>query len=494
MASIDLERWELVIGLEIHVQLRTLSKLFSGSAIVFGESPNLHANEVDLALPGTLPVVNEEAIKMAIQFGLAVDAKINQRSVFERKNYFYPDLPKGYQTTQSEHPIVGAGNVEVFLNDTTTTKVRIHHAHLEEDAGKSVHDEFEAASGIDLNRAGTPLIEIVTEPDMRSAQEAVTFLRQIHAIITTIGISDGDMSKASMRCDANVSLRPRGSETLGTRTELKNINSFRFVERAINTEAQRQADILEDGGSIVQETRLYDSIKNETRPMRNKEIANDYRYFPCPDLLPVEVSTELIEQLKSALPELPRAKQQRFVTDYQLSSYDAQLLTQSTVVSHYFEQTVKACNSSKLCANWINGDITARLNKAELDIDNCPISPNQLGLLITRIEDATISGKIAKQLFEKMWSNPSQKNNYVDILIEEQGLKQVSDSSALEGFVDQIIADNPRQVDNYRQATDDKRKKMFGFFVGQVMKLSKGQANPQEVNKIIQQKLRESFA
>ena len=492
MSSINLdfwERWELVIGLEIHVQLCTQSKLFSGSAVAFGDEPNLHANAVDLALPGTLPSVNQEAIKMAIQFGLAAGAKVNLRSVFERKNYFYPDLPKGYQTTQLEQPIIGTGTVEVTLNDGSTTVVRIHHAHLEEDAGKSVHGEFDAAGGIDLNRAGTPLLEIVTEPDMRSAVEAVTFLRQIHAIIITIGISDGDMSQASMRCDANVSIRPQGKEKLGTRTELKNINSFRFVERAINTEALRQANILEAGGAIAQETRLYDSVKNETRPMRNKEVANDYRYFPCPDLLPVQVSPKLIEQIKNELPELPRAKQLRFMAEYQLSVYDAQLLTQSVTLSSYFEQTVTASNNPKHSANWINGEVSAKLNRTEQDIAKCPITPNQLGLLIQRIEDNTISGKIAKQLFEQMWEKPNNNDNCVDELIESQDLKQVSDSSALEGFIGKVIADNPQQVDNFKQATEDKRKKMFGFFVGQVMKLSNGQANPQEVNKILQQEL-----
>ncbi len=489
MATIDLDRWELVIGLEIHVQLCTQSKLFSGSAIAFGNSPNIDANAVDLALPGTLPVVNQQAVEMAIRFGLAIDAEINQYSVFDRKNYFYPDSPKGYQTTQLQYPVVGAGTIEVLLEDGTSTSVRIHHAHLEEDAGKSLHEEFNSHTGIDLNRAGTPLIEIVSEPDMRSAVEAVAFLRQIHAIITCIGISDGDMSRASMRCDANVSIRPRGATELGTRTELKNINSFRFVERAINTEALRQVNVIEDGGTISQETRLYDAVKNETRAMRSKEVANDYRYFPCPDLLPVQVSDEVVQRLRDSMPELPQAKRQRFIEQFSLSIYDAQLLTQNSALSNYFEQTTAICNNAKLSANWINGQLAAQLNKSELEIENCPVLATQLGQLIQRIEDSTISGKIAKELFEAMWNEPTTDSNYVDSLIESKGLKQVSDNSALEAFVDEVMTANLQQVTNFIEAPEDKRKKMFGFFVGQVMKLSKGQANPQEVNRILLQKL-----
>ena len=428
MSSIDSNRWELVIGLEIHVQLCTQSKLFSGSSINFGNAPNIDANAVDLALPGTLPVVNQQAIEMAIRFGLAIGAEINQYSVFDRKNYFYPDLPKGYQTTQLHHPIVGAGSIEVLMVDGSSTNVRIHHAHLEEDAGKSLHEEFANDTGIDLNRAGTPLIEIVTEPDIRSAEEAVTFLRQIHAIITCIEISDGDMSRASMRCDANVSVRPKGSETLGTRAEIKNINSFRFIERAINAEALRQIDLIEDGGSVVQETRLYDSVKNETRSMRSKEVANDYRYFPCPDLLPVHVSNETVARLRAQMPELPQAKQQRFIEQFQLNAYDAQLLTQNTSLSQYFETAESQCKNAKAAANWINGELAARLNKIDNDITDCPVPAQQLGQLIQRIDDSTISGKIAKDLLEYMWNEPSSNNDYVDALIESQGLKQVSDS------------------------------------------------------------------
>ncbi|WHI48340.1 Asp-tRNA(Asn)/Glu-tRNA(Gln) amidotransferase subunit GatB [Microbulbifer sp. JMSA004] len=477
--------WEIVIGLEIHVQLSTQSKLFSGASIRFGAEPNTQACAVDLAMPGTLPVPNEEAFRFAVMFGLAMNAEIGKRSVFERKNYFYPDLPKGYQTTQLEQPIVGPGEVEIHLEDGSSKKVRLHHAHLEEDAGKSLHEDFHGMSGIDLNRAGTPLIEIVSEPDMRSAAEAVAYLKKIHSIVTYLGISDGDMSQGSLRCDANVSVRLKGEEKLGTRTELKNINSFRFVERAIKVEAERQIDILEDGGTITQETRLYDADKNETRSMRSKEVANDYRYFPCPDLLPVVLTDEYVEQLRSILPELPDAKAARFQAEYQLSAYDADQLTQERASADYFETVSKSCGESKLAANWINGELAALLNRRELTISQSPVSADQLAGLIARIKDNTISSKIAKQVFEAI----ADGEGSADEVIEKRGLKQVSDTGAIEKMVDEVIAASGAQVENYRKADESKRPKMMGYFVGQIMKASKGQANPQMINKILKQKL-----
>ena len=481
--------WETVIGLEIHVQLKTKSKIFSGAAVDFGQDPNTNACGIDLALPGTLPVLNAEVTAMAVQFGLALDAEIGKRSVFERKNYFYPDLPKGYQTTQLDEPIVGRANISIEVEDSSgqvsEKTVRLHHAHLEEDAGKSLHEDFAGMSGIDLNRAGTALIEVVTEPDFRSAQEAVAFLKKIHSIVTYLDISDGEMSQGSLRCDANVSIRPAGQTELGTRAEIKNINSFRFVERAINIEVERQIDLISDGGSVVQETRLYDADKNETRPMRSKEVANDYRYFPCPDLLPVELDDSYIQNLKEALPELPDDKRKRFILDYELSKYDAGLLTQERPMADYFEQVTAKSSDAKLSANWVMGELSARLNKEDIGITKCPLSADTLGQLILRVKDSTISGKQAKQLFDILWSEGGD----VDSTIEAKGLKQVSDSGAIESLVDQVIADNPEQVKNFRSAPEEKRKKMFGFFVGQVMKLSKGQANPGEVNKILKDKL-----
>jgi aspartyl-tRNA(Asn)/glutamyl-tRNA(Gln) amidotransferase subunit B len=477
--------WETVIGLEIHVQLKTQSKIFSGAAVDFGQEPNTNACAVDLALPGTLPVLNKAVIEMAVQFGLALNAEIGYRSVFERKNYFYPDLPKGYQTTQLDEPIVGQAKVHIEMEDGSEKTIRLHHAHLEEDAGKSLHEDFAGKSGIDLNRAGTALIEIVTEPDMRSAEEAVAFLKKIHSIVTYLGISDGEMSQGSMRCDANVSVRPLGQEEYGTRAEIKNINSFRFVERAIGVEVERQIDLITDGGTVVQETRLYDSDKNETRPMRSKEVANDYRYFPCPDLLPVELEESYVQSLKKSLPELPDAKKKRFCSDYELSSYDAGLLTQERPVADYFEVVAAECKDAKLAANWINGELSAQLNKEDLEISNSPLAAKTLGQLITRVVDGTISGKQAKQLFETLWTEGGE----VDQTIEAKGLKQVSDSVAIEELVNQVIAENPQQVENFRSAPEEKQKKMFGFFVGQVMKLSQGQANPAEVNKILKVKL-----
>ena len=478
--------WETVIGLEVHVQLSTQSKIFSGASTAFGAEPNTQACAVDLALPGTLPVLNEEAVKSAIKFGLAVNAEIAAESVFDRKNYFYPDLPKGYQTSQMDAPIVGPGWLDIQLESGETKRVRIHHAHLEEDAGKSLHEDFHGMSGIDLNRAGTPLIEIVSEPDMRSAEEAVAYLRKIHSIVTYLGISDGDMSQGSLRCDANVSVRLKGTDELGTRTETKNLNSFRFIEKAIQIEAQRQIDVLEDGGSITQETRLFDSERNEGRPMRSKEEANDYRYFPCPDLLPVAVEQSLIDELKAAMPELPDAKRERFQSSYGLSTYDAAILTSERVIADYFEAVAGAAGDAKLAANWVMVELMGRLNKEGTAFAQSPVSAAQLGGLIQRIRDNTISGKIATQVFEALWNG---EGGSADAIIESKGLKQMSDSGELEKMVDQVLADNPDQVEQYKAADEGKRKKMLGFFVGQIMKASKGQANPGMVNQLLNNKL-----
>jgi aspartyl-tRNA(Asn)/glutamyl-tRNA(Gln) amidotransferase subunit B len=478
--------WEVVIGLEIHVQLTTKSKIFSGSSTVFGADANTQASAVDLAMPGTLPVLNEQAVNKAILFGLAINANICRDSVFDRKNYFYPDSPKGYQTTQMDFPIVGAGVVEITLSDGSTRSVRVHHAHLEEDAGKSLHEDYHGMSGIDLNRAGTPLIEIVSEPDMRSAEEAVAYLRKIHSIVTYIGISDGDMSQGSMRCDANVSIRPKGQAEYGTRAELKNINSFRFVERAIKVEVLRQIELIEDGGKVRQETRLYDSDKNETRPMRSKEEANDYRYFPCPDLLPVHVEQALIDQLQASMPELPDAKRNRFESEFGLSAYDAALLTGERPVADYFEAVAANAGDAKLAANWVNGELSAALNRDNIMIQTSPVSAEQLSGLIQRIRDNSISGKIAKQVFDALWNKDGDS---ADAIINSKGLKQVSDSGALGVMVDEVLAANPDQVEQFRAADEGKRKKMLGFFVGQIMKVSKGQANPGVINTLLNEKL-----
>tara|TARA_R110000772_G_scaffold64210_1_gene143626 strand:- start:16024 stop:17472 length:1449 start_codon:yes stop_codon:yes gene_type:complete len=478
--------WEVVIGLEVHVQLNTKTKIFSGSSTAFGAAPNTQASAVDLALPGTLPVLNEQALKKAILFGLAIDADICMASVFDRKNYFYPDLPKGYQTTQMDFPIVGPGIVTINLADGSSRDIRVHHAHLEEDAGKSLHEDYHGMTGIDLNRAGTPLIEIVSEPDMRSAEEAVAYLRKIHSIVTYLDISDGDLSQGSLRCDANVSVRPKGQAEYGTRAEIKNINSFRFVERAIKVEVQRQIELIEDGGKVKQETRLYDSDKNETRAMRSKEEANDYRYFPCPDLLPVVIEQSLVDQLKTTMPELPDAKRQRFEQAYGLSSYDAALLTTERAIADYFEAAADAAGDAKLAANWVNGELSAALNRDGLSIANSPVSASQLGGLIQRIVDNTISGKIAKQVFEALWNG---EGDSADAIIDSKGLKQVSDAGALGAMVDDVLAANPDQVEQFRGADEGKRKKMLGFFVGQIMKASKGQANPGVINKLLNEKL-----
>ncbi|MFN3713869.1 MAG: Asp-tRNA(Asn)/Glu-tRNA(Gln) amidotransferase subunit GatB [Alcanivoracaceae bacterium] len=473
--------WETVIGLEIHVQLATKTKIFSAASTAFGAEPNSQASLVDLALPGTLPVLNREAVNMAVKFGLAVGAEINRRSVFERKNYFYPDLPKGYQTTQLAEPIVGAGSMEVVLDDGSRKTVRIHHAHLEEDAGKSLHEDFHGMTGIDLNRAGTPLIEVVTEPDMRSAEEAVAFARALHGLVSAIGICDGDMSQGSLRFDVNVSVRRKGEEKLGTRTETKNLNSFRFMEMAIGKEVERQIDILEDGGSITQETRLFNGDTGVSRAMRSKEDANDYRYFPCPDLLPVLLTEEQIAELRSSLPELPAQRLTRFTGEYGLSDYDARILSSDHATSTYFEEVAKTSGDAKLAANWIMGEIAARLNAEEKSISACPVSTAYLAELIARLKDNTISSKIAKQVFEACWNGEGSP----DQIIEARGLKQVSDTGALQKMVDEIIAANPAQVEGYRAADEAKRKKMFGFFVGQAMKATQGKGNPQQLNELL---------
>ncbi len=477
--------WETVIGLEIHVQLATNTKIFSGASTAFGAEPNTQACAVDLALPGTLPVFNEGAQRMAIMFGLAINAEIGKRAVFERKNYFYPDLPKGYQTTQLEAPVVGAGFVDIETEESGPRRVRIHHAHLEEDAGKSLHEDFHGQSGIDLNRAGTPLVEIVSEPDMRTSKEAAEYARKIHAIVTTLGICDGNMAEGSMRCDCNVSIRPKGSETLGTRTELKNINSFRFIERAIDTEVARQIDLIEDGGKVVQETRLYDPDKNETRSMRSKEDANDYRYFPCPDLLPVVVDDAYVEAIRATLPELPDARKARFVSEYALSEYDAGVLSAYRSQADYFEEVVKVCEDAKLAANWVMGELAKNLNAEDLTIEQCPVSAEQLGGTLVRIKDNTISGNIAKKVFEIQWKD----GGTADEIIEAQGMKQVTDTGALESIIDDVIASCTPQVDQYKAAEPDKRGKMIGFFMGQVMKASGGKANPGAVTGMLKQKL-----
>ena len=473
--------WETVIGLEVHVQLATQSKIFSGAATRFGAEPNTQACAIDLALPGTLPVLNEDALKMAIRFGLAIDAEIGQTSVFDRKNYFYPDLPKGYQISQLHHPIVGIGHMDITLSDGTQKRIGITRAHLEEDAGKSLHEDFHGMTGIDLNRAGTPLLEIVSEPEIRSAEEAVAYLKALHSLIRYLGISDGNMAEGSMRCDVNISLRPHGQTEFGTRTEIKNVNSFRFVEKAIYSEVERQRDILEDGGKITQETRLYDAERDETRSMRSKEVANDYRYFPEPDLLPIIADDALIASIRDTLPELPAAKQARFVSEHQLSAYDAAVLSASRDMAEYFETVITACGDAKLAANWVMVEVAAQLNRNELDINACPVSAKDLGGLIARIKDQTISGKIAKTVFEAMWAGEGT----ADAIIEARGLKQVSDTGALEAMVNEVIANNPDQVAQYRAAPEDKRKKLLGFFVGQIMKASQGKANPQQINTLL---------
>ncbi len=475
--------WESVIGLEVHVQLSTKSKLFSGAPNSFGADPNTQASLIDLGFPGTLPTLNQAAVHMAIKFGLSINANINSRTVFARKNYFYPDLPKGYQISQHDLPVVSGGSLKIAFEDGIEQEINITRAHLEEDAGKSLHEDFQGMTGIDLNRAGTPLLEIVSEPELRSAKEAVAYLKTLHSLVRYLGISEANMQEGSFRCDANVSVRRKGDTRLGTRTEIKNMNSFRFIERAINYEIQRQIAILENGGKIDQQTMLYDVDKNVTRPMRSKEEANDYRYFPDPDLLPLVITTEEIEKVCATLPELPREKQQRFITEYGLSAYDAAILAGQQELAFYYEQVIKfsATKSAKLAANWIIGEVLGALNKAGLDISTCPIKPEQLAVIINRIADNTISGKIAKSVFEAVWKGEGDP----DQIIAQKGLTQITDDSAIEAAVLEIIANHPDQVAQYRAG----KEQLFGFLVGQVMKLTKGKANPQRVNELLKNKL-----
>lgn len=473
--------WETVIGLEIHAQLNTKSKIFSGASTQFGAKPNSQACAVDLGLPGVLPVLNKEVVKKAIKFGLAVDAHINQRNVFDRKNYFYPDLPKGYQISQLDWPIVGEGKIEISVGDKIKV-IGVTRAHLEEDAGKSIHDLYNDFTAVDLNRAGTPLLEIVSEPDMRSAKEAVAYAKKIHALVQYLEICDGNMQEGSFRCDANVSIRPMGQEELGTRAELKNINSFKFLERAINLEVERQQDILEEGGKIAQETRLYDSVKHETRSMRSKEEANDYRYFPDPDLLPVEISDELMDQIRKKLPELPTEKKSRFITEFDLSEYDADVLTSQKPLADYFERMlVNNSDHAKLCANWVMGEFSAACNKNQIEIKDAPVSADDLSLLISRICDDTISGKTAKDVFKAMWKGDGS----ADKIIESKGLKQMTDTGEIETIVDEIIANNTPQVEQFKSGNE----KILGFFVGQAMKATQGKANPKLLNEMLRSKL-----
>lgn len=479
--------WETIIGLEIHTQLATASKIFSGSATRYGAEPNTQANLVDLGYPGVLPVLNRDAVCMAIKFGLATDCKISHRSVFARKNYFYPDLPKGYQISQYELPIVQGGHLDIVLEEGEVKRIGITRAHLEEDAGKSLHEDFHGLSGIDLNRAGTPLLEIVSEPDLRSAEEAGTYMRTIHTLVRYLGISDGNMQEGSFRCDANVSIRIRGQTKLGTRTELKNLNSFRFVEKAIQVEIERQTEVLEDGGKVIQETRLYDADKNDTRAMRSKEEANDYRYFPDPDLLPVVIDDALIERLRSELPELPEAKRKRFVNEYGLSEAVAAELTTTRETGDYFEQAITSQPnvSAKRIANLIQRELTAALNRDGLNIGNSRVAPETIGELAAKIEDNTVSSSAANIVFDDLWRAGDSGN--VDSVIEQRGLKQITDISAIETMVDDVIAGNPGQVEQFRSG----KEKVIGFLVGQVMKASEGKANPQQANEILQQKLRD---
>ncbi|MCH2345905.1 MAG: Asp-tRNA(Asn)/Glu-tRNA(Gln) amidotransferase subunit GatB [Pseudomonadales bacterium] len=474
--------WETVVGLEVHVQLSTESKLFSGASTQFGAEPNTQANIYDLALPGVLPVLNRDALKHAVKFGLAINASINNTSIFDRKNYFYPDLPKGYQISQLDFPTVGKGSLTITLEDGEEKIIGVTRAHMEEDAGKSLHENFHGMSGIDLNRAGTPLLEIVSEPDLRSAREAVTYLKKLHSIIRYLDISDAIMAQGSMRCDANVSIRPMGETEFGTRTEIKNINSFRFVEKAINYEVQRQQDIIQDGGRIVQETRLYDAHRDETRTMRSKEVANDYRYFPEPDLLPVVIDQAFINSIRATLPELPDAKKTRFAKEFGLNDYDASVLTNNRDMADYFECVAKSSGDAKLAANWVAGELQALLKKNNWEIKESPIQADRLATLIARIKDNTISGKIAKAVFEAMIEDSSN----VDDIIEAKGLKQITDIEEIAKLVNEVIANNPEQVEQFREG----KEQVLSYLVGQAMKLSRGKANPGQVNQILREKLK----
>jgi aspartyl-tRNA(Asn)/glutamyl-tRNA(Gln) amidotransferase subunit B len=474
--------WETVIGLEIHAQLATRSKIFSGSATAYGAPPNAQADLVDLGYPGVLPVLNREAVRMAVKLGLAIDAQIAPHSVFARKNYFYPDLPKGYQISQYELPVVARGALEIVLEDGTLKRIGITRAHLEEDAGKSLHEGLPGVTGIDLNRAGTPLVEIVSEPEMRSAKEAVAYMKRVHTLVRYLEICDGNMQEGSFRCDANVSVRRSGTPKFGTRCEIKNLNSFRFVERAINYEVARQIELLESGGSVVQETRLYDPDKGETRSMRSKEEANDYRYFPDPDLLPLALDAAFIASVRATLPELPDQKAARFVQQYGLSAYDAGVLTASRELGDYYEAAVEhAPQDPKLAANWVMGELAAALNKESLEVDSGRLPASRLAGLLKRISDQTISGKIAKEVFEAMWSEGAE----ADQIIEAKGLRQITDSAAIERVIEEIMAKNPAQLADYRSGKD----KLFGFFVGQVMKAMGGKANPAQLNELLKKKL-----
>ena len=474
--------WETVIGLEVHVQLSTESKLFSSAPTQFGAEPNTQANIYDLALPGVLPVLNRDALKHAVKFGLAINASISNTSIFDRKNYFYPDLPKGYQISQLDFPTVGKGSLTITLEDGEEKIIGVTRAHMEEDAGKSLHEDFHGMSGIDLNRAGTPLLEIVSEPDLRSAREAVTYLKKLHSIIRYLDISDAIMAQGSMRCDANVSIRPMGETELGTRTEIKNINSFRFVEKAINYEVQRQQDIIQDGGRIVQETRLYDAHRDETRTMRSKEVANDYRYFPEPDLLPIVIDQAFVNSIRATLPELPDAKKTRFAKEFGLNDYDASVLTNNRDMADYFECVAKSSGDAKLAANWVAGELQALLKKNNWEIKESPIQADRLATLIARIKDNTISGKIAKTVFEAMIKDSSN----VDDIIEAKGLKQITDIGEIAKLVNEIIANNPEQVEQFREG----KEQVLSYLVGQAMKLSRGKANPGQVNQILREKLK----
>ncbi|MEQ1622128.1 MAG: Asp-tRNA(Asn)/Glu-tRNA(Gln) amidotransferase subunit GatB [Methylococcales bacterium] len=475
-------QWETVIGLEIHTQLATQSKIFSGASTAYGAEPNTQACAVDLGLPGVLPVLNEQAVRMAVTFGLAIDAHIAPHSVFARKNYFYPDLPKGYQISQMDLPIVGNGHLDIEV-DGETKRIGITRAHLEEDAGKSLHESYHGMTGIDLNRAGTPLLEIVSEPDMRSAKEAVAYMRKLHELVRYLEICDGNMQEGSFRCDANVSVRPKGQAEFGTRAEIKNINSFKFVEKAINHEIERQIEVIENGGKVVQETRLYDANKDETRSMRSKEEANDYRYFPDPDLLPVVISDEFKAQVKATLPELPHAKKQRFIEQYGQDDESATTLTSSRELADFYEAVVKNSGvDAKLASNWMTGDVLGALNKAGLEISQSPVSAERLAGLLKRIADNTISGRTAKQVFDKLWNGTAT----ADEIIEQEGLKQITDTGAIEAIVDKVIAANPGPVEQYRSGKD----KALMALVGQIMKETQGKANPGEVNKMLIEKLK----
>lgn len=468
--------WETVIGLEIHVQLSTNSKLFSGGSTGFGAEPNTHVDLIDMGLPGVLPVANREAFYKAIRFGLATNAEINQTSSFDRKNYFYPDLPKGYQITQMAMPIVGKGSIKIDV-DGSEKVINITRAHLEEDAGKSIHDLFDGETGVDLNRAGTPLLEIVSEPEISNAKEAVAYFKAVRQLVTFLDICDGNMAQGSMRCDVNVSIKKEADEELGTRAEIKNINSFKFIERAINFEIERQIRIIESGESVVQETRLYDSVKNETRSMRSKEEANDYRYFPCPDLLPVVISDDEFNDIKNNLPELPDEKEKRYISEANLEEAEAKIISSSKTMANMFEEACSKTNDSKLVANWLVGDVSALLNSDNIDIEESNLSSNNFAILIERISDKTISGKIAKSILEEVW----ESGDDVDNIIKDKGLVQIQDESILEEIAQKIINNNLSQVEAYKGGKD----KLFGFFVGQVMKETQGKANPKSVNDIL---------